>query len=164
MRFISVIAFFAALFGPLSAAPAADKISQVFIRDAIETNLAEIQLGQLAQDKAEGSGVKSFAQTLVNDQSALNEQAEKVATQIGITIPTKPNAAQKTAYDNMSKLSGAAFDRAFVKNIIADQASNIARFENEAKKKNNPVGDYANQALSTLKQHLDAARNLKPGI
>ena len=56
VRHIRLIAFAAALFGSLSAATAADKISQVFIRDAIQTNLAEIQLGQLAQDKAEGSG------------------------------------------------------------------------------------------------------------
>ena len=164
MGFIRFIAFTAALLGPLSAAPAVDKISQVFIRDAIQTNLAEIQLGQLAQDKAEGSDVKSYAQTLVNDQSALNEQAQKVATQIGITVPTKPSVAQKTAYDSMSKLSGAAFDRAFIKNTITDQEMNIARFENEAKKKNDPVADYAGQALATLKQHLDAARNLAPGI
>jgi len=124
----------------------------------------EIQLGQLAQNKAQSAEVKSYGQMLVTDQSASNEQAEKVAERIGIAIPTEPSVNQRAMYDRMSKLSGTAFDRAFIKEIIADHKMNIARFENEAKKQNDPVGDFANQILPILKKHLDAARTLEPNI
>ena len=108
----------------------------MFIRDAIQSNLAEIQLGQLAQAKTQSAEVKSYAQMLVTDHSASNEQAEKVAKQIGITVPTELSVSQKVTYNRLSKLSGTAFDRAFVAEMIA----------------------------GTLKQHLDVAQQLEPGI
>jgi putative membrane protein len=163
MRNLTFFVFTGALLGSMTAASGADKVSQVFIRDAIEGNLAEIQLGQLAQEKAQGADVKSFGQMLVDDHSASNEQAEKVAVQIGITAPTEPSVNQKAKYEKMSRLSETAFDRAFIREMIMDHAINIARFQNEAKKKNDPVADYANQMLPSLKKHLDAARKLEPG-
>jgi len=108
--------------------------------------------------------VKSYGQMLVTDQSASNEQAEKVAEQIGIATPTEPSVTQKAMLDKMSRLSGTAFDRAFINEMIADHKMNIARFQNEAKKKNDPAADFANQALPTLKKHLDAAQKLDPNI
>jgi putative membrane protein len=164
VRTLTQFASMAALLGIVTAASGADKVSQVFIRDAIQRNLAEIQMGQLAQDKAQSSEVKSYGQMLVTDQSASNEQAEKVAEQIGIAAPTEPSVNQKAMYQTMSRLSGMAFDRAFIKEMIADHKMNIVRFQNEAKKKNDPAADFANQALPTLKKHLDAAQKLDPNI
>jgi uncharacterized protein (DUF305 family) len=41
-------------------------------------------------------------------------------------------------------------NNAFIKEMIADHKMNIARFQNEAKKKNDPAADFANQALPTF--------------
>ena len=48
--------------------------------------------------------------------------------------------------------------------MIAGHKMNITRFQNEAKKKDDPAADFANQMLPTLKKHLDAAQQLEPGI
>ncbi len=164
VRNLTLFVSTAALLGWVTAVSGADKVSQVFVRDIIQRNLVEIQLGQLAQNKAQSAEVKSYGQMLVTDQSASNEQAEKVAERIGIAIPTETSVNQRAMYDRMSNLSGTAFDRALIKEIIADHKMDIARFENEAKKQNDPVGDFANQALPILKKHLDAARTLEPNI
>ena len=164
MKNSGLLAFAGALLGLVTAASGADKVSEVFIRDAVQGNLAEIQLGQLAQEKTQSAEVKSYAQMLVTDHSTANEQAEKVAKQIGITIPTELSLSQKTTYNRMSKLSGTAFDRAFVAEMIAGHKTNITRFQNEAKKKDDPAADFANQMLPTLKKHLDAAQQLEPGM
>jgi putative membrane protein len=161
---LALLAFAGALLGSVTAASGVDKLSEVFIRDAIQGNLAEIQMGQLAEEKAQDAEVKSYGQMLVTDHSASNEQAEKVAKQIGITVPTDPSVDQKAAYDRMSRLSGTAFDRAFIKEMIGSHKTNIVRFQNEAKKKNDPAADFANQTLPTLKKHLDAAQKLEPGL
>ena len=118
----------------------------MFIRDAVQGNLAEIKLGQLAQEKTQSAEVKSYAQMLVTDHSTSNEQAEKVAKQIGITIPTELSVSQKVTYNRMSKLSGTAFDRAFVAEMIAGRKTSITRFQNEAKKNDDPAGDFATDA------------------
>lgn len=158
--FISTVA----LLGWMTAASGADKVSEVFIRDAIQGNLAEIRLCQLVQDKAQSAEVKSYGQMLVTDDSASNKLAQKVAEQIGITVPTEPTVSQKAMYDQMSRLSGTAFDRAFVREMIAEHKMNIPRFQNEAKKTKDAVADFANQMLPILKKHLDAAQELQSGI
>ncbi|MBV8509032.1 MAG: DUF4142 domain-containing protein, partial [Xanthobacteraceae bacterium] len=99
----------------VTSAWAADKRDQTFIKDAIEGNLAEVQMGKLAQDKGQSDGVKSFGQMLATDHSDANQKATAVANQIGVTPPTEPNAKQKALYEKMSKLSGAAFDQQFAK-------------------------------------------------
>ena len=164
MKNSGLLAFAGALLGLVTAASGADKVSEVFIRDAIQGNLAEIQMGQLAQAKTQSAEVKSYAQMLVTDHSTSNEQAEKVAKQIGITVPTELSVGQKVTYNRMSKLSGTAFDRAFVAEMITGHKTTITRFQNEAKKKDDPAADFANQMLPTLKKHLDAAQQLEPGI
>ena len=164
MKNSGLLALAGALLGLVTAASGADKVSEVFIRDAVQGNLAEIKLGQLAQEKTLSAEVKSYAQMLVTDHSTSNEQAEKVAKQIGITIPTELSVSQKATYNRMSKLSGTAFDRAFVAEMIAGHKTSITRFQNEAKKKDDPAADFANQMLLILKKHLDAAQLLEPGI
>src|SRR5271166_1072819 len=142
----------------------ADKVSEVLLRDAIQGNLAAIQMGQLAQEKAQNSEVKAFAATVMVDHWASNEQAEKAAKQIGITIPTEPSFSQKLNYEHMSKLSDKALDRALVAEMIVFYKAIIPRFKNEAKKTNDPVGIFAHEELPRLQEHLDAAQKLQPKI
>lgn len=160
MRHLTLIVIAGSLLGLVTTASAADKLSQVFLRDAIQGNLAQIQLSELAQEKSQSAELQSYGQMLITDLSALDELAEKVAKQIGIPVPTEPSVSQKATYDKMSRLTGTAFDRAFIKMMIADHKTDIPRFQNEAKKKNDPAADFANQMLPTLKKHLDAAQKL----
>lgn len=111
-----------------SMASATDKVSEVFLRDFMRTNLAEIQLSELAQKQSQDADVLSFAQSLANDASASYEQAENLAAQIGLAVPSGPSTKQKDVYAAISKLSGPAFERAFVKEIIADHRANVPRF------------------------------------
>jgi putative membrane protein len=46
-----------------SSSFAQDKASQKFLKEAIEGNLAEVQMGQLAQKNGASDGVRSFGQT-----------------------------------------------------------------------------------------------------
>ena len=70
---------------------ASDRASQTFITKAIEGNLAEVQMGQLAQEKGASEGVRSFGQTLQHDHAAGAQKATAVATQLGVNPPTEPN-------------------------------------------------------------------------
>ena len=75
----------------------ADKASQTFITKAIQGNLAEVSMGQLAQQQGNSAEVKSFGQQLVTDHSAANQRATSLASQMGVTPPSEPtkNAAPK---------------------------------------------------------------------
>lgn len=146
----------------LAAGPAfaQGKSEQTFVTKAIQGNLAEVQLGQLAQQKAEDSRVRDFGKTLVQDHSANNQKAEALAQALHITPPTEPNAEQKRMYDRLSKLSGDSFDREFASHMVTDHQKDIAEFGQEAKSSNPQVAAYANQTLPDLKKHLQIAEGL----
>src|SRR3954451_7223739 len=65
-----------------SAAWSQDRGSQKFITEAIEGNLAEVQMGQLAQKQGMSEGVRSFGQMLERDHSDANSKATAAAMAI----------------------------------------------------------------------------------
>jgi putative membrane protein len=142
-----------------SAGFAQDKASQKFLKEAIEGNLAEVQMGQLAQKNGGSDGVRSFGQMLEKDHSDANQKATAASNNLGMTAPTAPNVKQKAAYDRMAKLSGPAFDRAFAMHMVEGHKKVIKEYEKEAKK-SDAAGSYAKEALPTLHKHLETAQNL----
>jgi putative membrane protein len=61
------------LAGSITTAPA--KSDTTFLTDAIQINLAEISVGDLAQQKGGSDDVKSFGKMLVDDHTASNAKA-----------------------------------------------------------------------------------------
>jgi putative membrane protein len=156
---LAVGAGLAALLAFASASFAQDTASQKFLKEAIEGNLAEVQMGQLAQKNGSNDGVRSFGQVLEKDHSEANQQATAAASSLGVTPPTAPNSKQKAAYERMSKLSGANFDREFVKHMVEDHKKDIKDYD-KASKQGDAAGTYAKEALPTLRTHLDTAQSL----
>src|SRR5215212_11993556 len=109
-KLILAASLVAALTGSVSPTSAKEQPGQKFITKAIEGNLAEIQLGQLAQQKGASDGVRNFGQQLVADHSAVNKSATAVAGQMGVTPPSEPGKKHKALYERISKLSGDAFE------------------------------------------------------
>lgn len=132
-----------------------------FITKAIQGNLAEIAMGQLAQQKGNSDGVKSFGQMLVQDHSTAKDQATAAASSLQVTPPTEPSKDQKATYDRMSKLSGNAFDRQFITHMVSDHKKDIGEYQKEAKRSDGAVSDYAKAALPTLQKHLETAQSLE---
>jgi putative membrane protein len=166
-QFMTKLIMGAGLAGALvvsSASLAQDKADQKFLKDAMEGNLAEVKMGELAQKNGTSDGVRSFGQMLQQDHSAANDKAESVAQSVGMTPPTEPNRKQKADYDKLSKLSGDKFDREFVNHMVMDHKRDIREYERAAKKKNAPAGNYADETLPTLRKHLDTAQSLMGNV
>src|SRR5689334_13749393 len=69
---------------PTTAPSNADSM---FMRDAVQGDLAEVQMGKLAQQKGASEKVKQFGQKLVTDHSANLDKAKSVAQSLGVTAP-----------------------------------------------------------------------------
>ena len=138
---------------------AQDRASQKFLKEAIEGNFAEVQMGQLAQKQGNSDGVRSFGQMLEKDHSEANKKAVVVANSLGMTPPTEPSKKQKADYDKMSKMSGAQFDKAFAAHMVADHKKDVKEYERASKLKD-AAGPYAAETVPVLRKHLDAAQAL----
>jgi putative membrane protein len=149
------------LFLPTVAYPA-ENPSHAFLKKAIEGNHAEIQMGQLAQQKGQSDSVKKFGQILSDDHSAANQKAVQAAKSMDVPAPSGPAAKQKADHEKMSKLTGAQFDREFAIHMIADHEKDIAEYKKEAKR-SDAAADYAKGQIDVLQKHLEIAKSLKRG-
>ena len=146
-----------------SAAQAADErnatSAQTFMTEAIQGDLAEIRMGELAQRNAASPSVKQFGEKLVNGHTANLAQAKLATQSLGLSAPTAPNDEQKSMYDQLSKLSGPSFDREFAAHMVEDHKKDIAKFQREAEQQS-PTGEFAKLSLPKLQEHLQIAQSL----
>ncbi|MGA7914500.1 MAG: DUF4142 domain-containing protein [Candidatus Acidiferrales bacterium] len=134
---------------------------QQFADAAAAGNMAEVKLGQLAQDKGQNQTVKDFGKRMVTDHSKANDELKTAAEKDSITLPDKLTAHDQAQYDRLSKLSGEAFDRAYARDMVRDHREDIAAFQHEANDgKVTGIKDFASQTLPTLEDHLKDAREM----
>ncbi|MGH8220226.1 MAG: DUF4142 domain-containing protein [Steroidobacteraceae bacterium] len=141
---------------------ALSKTDRTFVRKAAEGGLAEVQLGQLAQQQGESDAVKEFGQRMVTDHQAANEKLQTIAQNEQLQLPTTLSRHDEKELTKLQGLHGAAFDRAYSRDMRSDHRSDIREFEHEAKHgKNAELKQFADSTLSTLKGHLASAEKLK---
>jgi putative membrane protein len=136
------------------------KADQTFLKEAIQGDMAEVQMGQLAQQKGQSEDVKQFGQMLQQDHGQHLQKAQQIAQQNGMTPPTEPSAEAKKMHDKLSKMSGAQFDRAFAKDMVADHKKDIAKYQKEAKGKGS-LAQFAQETIPTLQKHLQTAQQIE---
>lgn len=133
-----------------------------FAMKAAQGGMAEVKMGQLAADKASSPDVKAFGQQMVDDHTKANDQLKSIAQEQGITLPTDVNQKQQAMYDRLSKLSGADFDKQYVKGMVMDHEEDVKDFRKEANSgKDEKIKSFASQTLPTLQQHLDKIKGIQ---
>src|SRR5262249_894900 len=81
-----------------------------------QSHLGEIDLARLAKQQASSRDVKAYADMIEDDHTKALKDVQKIMTNNGVNESThsKPAEAQQKLSE-MQTLSGAAFDRAFMK-------------------------------------------------
>jgi putative membrane protein len=126
-----------------------------FYRDAAEGGLAEVAMGNLAQQKAQSPSVKEFGAQMVKDHTAANEKLKALAQSKNITLPANPSVAEIEAKSKLQVLSGQSFDKSYIKGMIKDHEEDIAEFKKEAASGQDPEARaFAGATLPTLEAHL----------
>jgi putative membrane protein len=137
------------------------KGSKEFLIDAMQGNLAEVQVGQLAQTKGNTEGVRQFGGMLATDHAMAQDQDMKLASSLGVTPPAAPKPEAKHLYDKLSKLSGAGFDAEFLRAMVDDHQKDIQEFKTEASSGGGATARLASNQLPVLEKHLATAQTLE---
>ena len=127
-----------------------------FVTKAAQGNMAEVALGKLAAEKGGSDDVKKFGQMMVDDHSKAQQDLEGVASKNNWDVPKEVNAQQKAEQQRLEKLSGAAFDRAYVQMMVKDHIKDVAEFKKEAASTSahSDLKDFATRTYPTLDNHL----------
>lgn len=135
-----------------------------FLQDAAMGGMAEVAMGKLAAEKGSSDAVKQYGQKMVDDYTKANDELKQVASAQSMTIPDTLDSRHQSRIDKLSKLSGSAFDKAYVKAQVKDHEEDVRAFQNEAQNGNNAaVKDFANKTLPTLQEHVTMAKDLSKG-
>jgi putative membrane protein len=134
-----------------------------FMDKAAQGGMAEVELGQLAEQNGQSAEVKAFGKRMVDDHSKANDQLKHLAAQKGISLPTSLDAKDQAVKDKLSKLQGAAFDKAYMKDMVADHKQDVAEFKHESiAAHDSDLKTWAGQTLPTLESHLQEAQKIAP--
>lgn len=147
-----------------------------FVNDAHEGGVTEVAMGRLGVTRAMNPDVKAFAQLMIDDHSKADQELMQIASGKGITLsnpppPSAPTSStdqpshlsgkQREMMDRLNKLSGADFDREYIKNQLKDHEKDVPLFEKQATSGSDPeLKAFAAKTLPTLRAHLQQARDL----
>jgi putative membrane protein len=157
-----VSTMFGALVISLAAAQAMAEVAsddKAFATKAAVGGQAEILLGQLAAQNASAAPVKQFGQQMVTDHTQANQELMQIAKQMNLTLPTRPESADRATERQLSNLKGKDFDTAYMQQMVEDHEQDVADFRKEVETGQHPASRaFAAKCLPVLERHLEMAR------
>lgn len=136
-----------------------------FIMEAACGGMAEVALGELAQQKGQSDAVRQFGKHMIDDHSKANNELKELAGRKGVIVPAALKPKYQKLVDSLSKLSGAEFDKQYMREMVKDHESDVSAFQKEADKgKDAELTAWAKQTLPTLQDHLKMARDAETRV
>jgi putative membrane protein len=132
----------------------------IFVEQAVQTSLTEIEASMVALTKSKDPGVRSFAQRMVRDHGKSKSELASLASEIGIDAPTRLDAEHQAMLDDMTAKSGAEFDRSYSEHMSTGHHKAVALFEAATNSPDAALSGFAKKTLPTLREHQKLAEKL----
>jgi putative membrane protein len=169
MKALTVISFVAvaliALAVPAAAQVQLNEADREFVNKAAIGNVAEVELGRVATQRAARPSVKSFGERMVTDHGRASAELTTLARSKGMDVSNTLDVSHQAMRDRLSGLSGADFDRAYISEMVRDHTEDVALFERAAQTATDAdVKAYAQRSLPMLRDHLALARQVNSEV
>jgi putative membrane protein len=152
-----------------------------FVEKAAVAGMAEIELGQLASERAARPEVKQFAQMMVQDHTKAAKELTQAVAPYNVPLPQALDEKHQNLKIELSKRRGAAFDKAYMDAMVQGHEDVLDTLETRVDghgvlgqdKDTNPVPEaddnqvttsvnqWAAAALPVVRHHLDTAKQIK---
>lgn len=133
-----------------------------FVRAAIQSNLAEIELGKLALEKSINTNVRQFAGRMVRDHTRMNQQMEPIARTMNVVVPSEPGKTARKLRKKLSSTSEPEFDRAYATEMVKSHKSDLIEYQHESMATEDPaLRNAAVQGAQLIREHLSMAEKLQ---
>jgi putative membrane protein len=142
------------------SAPTFSAADQSFVEDTLKGNETQVELSQLAQQKASSLDVKTFSQQMVQIHTQLNQQLAPLAKQLQVDTNQKPSKPQKKVIAQLAQLSGSDFDTAYLQAMGNEQARSLKQFRKEETAQNAYIQKIAKTDEPVLSQHYQTLQTL----
>jgi putative membrane protein len=147
---------------PVVASAQSPTMDRKWVKDVLQSDMADIELGTLASGKASSDAVKQFGKRTAEEHARISEELKKLAQGKGIQPPDGLDQPHRWLRDTLGKRAGAAFDALYVSEMVKDHRKDVMTFDHAARKAQDPaVKAFAAKTLPALKEHLRLAQDLR---
>ncbi len=145
-----------------SAAVPLTKADADFLVNTASGEMLELQLAEMARDKATNQRVKDLGALILKDHEDTEAKLKKLAAAKNVTLPADISNNQQKRKEDLLKKKGIEFDRTYVDLTVNDHNKDIKDFGRAAKNLTDPdVKSFASNSLPLLYTHLDSARSIQ---
>ncbi len=145
--------------------PSVQTAANDFATEAASGGMLEVQLGQMAQQKAASQRVKDFGMMMVRDHTKANEELHQIAARKSISLPAELADKHKKHLDELSKKSGKEFDKDYIDLMQSDHKEDIDDFTKAADQIRDPeLKSFASSHIPVLQMHLDSVNAIKESL
>jgi len=136
-----------------------------FLVDQAEINLAEIEIGKLAQTKSTNAEVKKFGKMLVDEHTKAASEVSALAKTKNFTLPTSLTEEGQEEYNKLNEKSGTDFDKKFADMMVSGHEKAIDKLRKAAEDATDAdVKLWASNNIAGLTAHLEHAKLLKQNL
>ena len=162
---------------PAAEAPAAEASTAPGVTDpqiahiVVTANSIDSSMGELAKTKARSSAVKAFAQTMITDHAAVNQQAVKLAQRLKVTPEANDVSRQlqqgaDEARTGLESKSGAEFDRVYMEREVQYHQAVLDALDTTLipGAQNGELKSLLQSAQPAFAAHLERAKQVRGGL
>jgi putative membrane protein len=133
-----------------------------FLVQAAADEMFELQMSQLAAEKASAPDLKAFAVKLVDQHMAVQKELEALAQAKGVILPTRLGALRQREFYSMERMTGEDFDRAYFQRVVLRAHRQDVRLFRDASRmaRDVDVRAWAGKMMPAQEQHVADARAL----
>jgi putative membrane protein len=149
-----------------SQSPQVSLQAQHFLNLIASEDQSEINLAKLALKKSSNPQIQQYARTsILAADPSMKQDALKIAEQNHAPVDGFPTSADKAEFYYLSKLSGKAFDKAYMDYEDAKQREDLILVQNEATAaKNQQLRKYAEKEEGPVQQAAESAKRIAQSI
>jgi putative membrane protein len=131
-----------------------------FVEEAASGGMLEVQLGKYAAEHAADADVRAFGERMARDHGKANQELKTVAQGAGLTVPTQMSEDHRGQLEDLTKLRGADFDKAYMDAMVEDHEDDVDAFRAQAEEKKSAIDSWAAKTVPTLEAHLAEAKRV----
>ena len=135
---------------------------RLFVQEAGIGGMAEVALGRLAEQRAQNAAIKDFGRHMVQDHGKANDQLANLARAANIPVPQALDPEHRAIQEQLEKLSGGAFDLAYIRGQVQEHQKTSLLLEWEVGSgQDAELQRFAAATLPVVLDHLQEARDLE---
>ncbi|WP_052694937.1 DUF4142 domain-containing protein [Hymenobacter sp. AT01-02] len=133
-----------------------------YVVNSANRNMFIQEISQVAQRKSTSANVKYLAQSLIAQHTTAQTALQTLAAQKSLILPKGLGGDQADQVGELVALTGAAFDKKYAELLVRTHKMAIEAADDMREEAyDGDIRTFADQQVSTLKQHLEAAEQLE---